>query len=328
MAGYRIEVKGNTHMKKKMITVVCVLLAAVLLPTAAFAQENDADASAQEHEIWNIWGENIAVEAAASDYNFRKSSDGADFVPHLTAYLLEDQSEVKGNIIVLSGGGDRMRSNPAEGIPCCEWLNSIGYNAYLLDYRVQPYETVDATLDMQRAVRYIKYHAADKNIGGIEHIGAIGFSAGAMHIYAQCIMLAGDITPDSIYPDYVCDEIDGVNADINVAACIYAAGSTHDTAGLPIDISDPILILPEEDSNYPASWPAFFFAGASGHFASGFCVTAYLALNQVTECELHMYGGITGPFAMGYDYAGSDQMIDQLETFLDVQFGYRDRSNK
>ena len=313
---------------KQIIMVLCFSMIISIFPAMAFARDTVADAQEENHEVWNIWGVTMAVEEAAAEYDFTGATDDAEFVPHLNAYLLEDQSAAKGNVIVLSGGGDRMRSNPGEGIPCCEWLNSIGYNAYLLDYRVQPYESVDATLDVQRAVRYLKYYAEEKGIGAIDHIAAMGFSAGAMHVYAESIMLAGDITPDSIYPDYICDDIDKMDASVGVVACVYAAGSTHDTAGAAVDIANPVLILSEDDPNYPQSWPAFFFAGASGHFASGFCVTAYLALNPVTECELHMYGGINGPFAMGYNYAGSDQMIDQLETFLDVEFGHRNRSNK
>ena len=297
-------------------------------PAADPASEDPTADTTSSQATWNIWGDTIAVEEAASEYNFRKSSDGADFVPCLTAYLLDDQSTVKGNVLVLSGGGDRMRSNPAEGIPCCEWLNSIGYNAFLLDYRVQPYETVDATLDVQRAIRYLKHYAQEKGIEKIENLAAMGFSAGAMHIYAESIMMSGNITPDSVYPDYVCDEVDAENADLSVVICVYAAGSTHDSDGVAIDISDPVMLLTEDEPNYPEAYPAYFFAGASGHFASGFCVVGYLALNPLTECELHMYGGITGPFAMGYDYAGSDQMVDQIEAFLDVQFGLRDRANK
>ena len=162
-----------------------------------------AEETVPAHEVWDIWENEIAVETAAADYDFTKKNDPADFRPTLTTYMLEDQTSVKGNIIVLSGGGDRNRSNAAEGIPCCEWLNSIGYNAYLLDYRVQPYETADASLDTQRAVRYIKYYAEEKGIGSIENLALIGFSAGAMHCYAESVMLSGKITPDSIYSDYI-----------------------------------------------------------------------------------------------------------------------------
>ena len=50
--------------------------------------------------------------------------------------------------------------------------------------------------------------------------------------------------------------------------------------------------------------------------------------NLRKECELHMYGGISKPFGMGYEFAGSDEMTSQIETFLDVQFGYRPLENE
>ena len=146
-------------MKKNITKLFLVIMMLGCMNITSFAEE-----TVPAHEVWDIWENEIAVETAAADYDFTKKNDPADFRPTLTTYMLEDQTSVKGNIIVLSGGGDRNRSNAAEGIPCCEWLNSIGYNAYLLDYRVQPYETADASLDTQRAVRYIKYYAEEKGI--------------------------------------------------------------------------------------------------------------------------------------------------------------------
>jgi hypothetical protein len=68
--------------------------------------------------------------------------------------------------------------------------------------------------------------------------------------------------------------------------------------------------------------------GASGHFASGFCVTAYQTLNALTDCELHMYAGIKGPFGLGTEYDGADQMRSQLDAFLGYTFGYHDRNRQ
>ena len=42
------------------------------------------------------------------------SYDNADFRPFLVPYLVSDQSQAKGTLIVLSGGGNTTRSNPNE----------------------------------------------------------------------------------------------------------------------------------------------------------------------------------------------------------------------
>lgn len=148
-----------------------------------------------------------------------------------------------------------------------------------------------------------------------------------MHCYAQALAFGGAITPDQIYKDYTCDEVDEENADVAAVMAIYAAGMPHDASGNAIDVKEPVLV-PKMAEDGEEQLPAFFFAGASGHFASGFCVKAYEALNDLTTCELHMYGGISKPFGMGYEFAGSDEMTSQIETFLDVQFGYRPLENE
>ena len=127
---------------------------------------------------WNIWDENIASENIA-DYDFTGAYDNEDFVPNIVPYLLEDQTLAKGNIFVCSGGADKARGNDYEGIPACEFYNNIGYNAYLVNYRVQPYETVDATLDLQRAIRYVKHYGKERGIEALDKIATMGFSAGA-----------------------------------------------------------------------------------------------------------------------------------------------------
>ena len=275
--------------------------------------------------IWYIWGDQMPNESLAETADFATAWDTAEFRPYMVPYLVEDQSAAKGNILVCSGGADRYRSDWNEGNPPCRFFNSIGYNAFLVYYRVAPYASADMTLDVQRAVRYLKAYGEEKGIGALDKIATMGYSAGAMHCYGQAIAFNGAITPDSVYPDYICDEVDGVDASITATAIIYAAGMPHDTKGAPVDIANPIMVLEEGAPNRTEELPAFFFAGASRHFASGFCVQAYQTLNPLTECELHMYGGIPGPFGLGLGYEGSDQMREQLEAFLDVQFGYRER---
>ena len=276
-------------------------------------------------EAWEIWGETMAAEPEAAEYSFEKAFDPEGFRPTLTPYLVADQGDVKGNVIVCSGGGDRARTNDREGIPACEYLNGIGYNAFLLDYRVQPWRSASATLDVQRAVRWLRHNGEAKGIGALDMLALMGFSAGAMHCYGEAIAFMGGVSPDRVYPGYSCDEVDAESADVAAVACVYAAGMPHDAQGEDVDIKNPVLLLEEGDANASEQLPAFFFAGASGHFASGFCVAAYQALNPLTQCELHMYAGINGPFGLGADIDGADQMRDQLEAFLDYSFGHRAR---
>lgn len=70
---------------------------------------------------WYIWGENMPTFEDEGELVFdNKSYDEPDFRPFLVPYMLEDQSVVKGNIIVVAGGGYHERANKGEGYPIAE----------------------------------------------------------------------------------------------------------------------------------------------------------------------------------------------------------------
>ena len=96
-------------------------------------------------------------------------------LPTLTPYLLEGDKS-RPAIIVCPGGAFQLRADN-EGEPIAKWLNQIGINAFVLNYRVAPFTPYTSTKDAVRAVRYLRYHALELNIDP-ERIGMIGFSAG------------------------------------------------------------------------------------------------------------------------------------------------------
>ncbi len=92
-------------------------------------------------------------------------------------YYPAEKGAGRGCVIVCPGGGYEFRAD-YEGEPVAQMYNRAGINAYVLDYRVAPYDRRAVISDVTRAVRFAKYHAEefgyDKN-----HIGILGFSAGA-----------------------------------------------------------------------------------------------------------------------------------------------------
>ncbi|MFD0712346.1 alpha/beta hydrolase [Paenibacillus sp. GCM10027626] len=94
--------------------------------------------------------------------------------PAITPYLAAGGGP--GAVIVCPGGGYGMRADH-EGEPIARWLNSIGIHAFVLRYRVAPYQYPCALLDVQRAVRYVRHHAGEWGIDQ-RKIGVLGFSAG------------------------------------------------------------------------------------------------------------------------------------------------------
>lgn len=94
-------------------------------------------------------------------------------------------------IIVCPGGSYCWHDYEAEGTRVAEWLQREGIAAFVLKYRVQgigPYvfhtrlvsrghQHPDALCDVQRAIQYVREHAADFGIDP-HRLGVMGFSAG------------------------------------------------------------------------------------------------------------------------------------------------------
>ena len=185
--------------------------------------------------VWEIWGENMAVEDPLPTTGWGISYDNEGSRPFLNPYLIEDQAAVKGNVIIIADGGNSHRNNVVEGYPVAEFFNENGYNAFVLQRRVNPYAAEDQWLDLGRAIRYIRYYAEEKGIGNADVVITCGFSAGGMNIMSAIAKQYGHVTPDAVYPDYVCDEVDAMSADMTVAIPIYGLIITG--YGDPLDFS-------------------------------------------------------------------------------------------
>lgn len=109
-------------------------------------------------------------------YNKEYDYDVNENTSTLTPFLLED-GKSHGAMLVFPGGGYTYRSEK-EGTPVAEYMNSLGFHAFVVNYRVIPYDPYLGCIDGKRAVKYLRAHA--KELGVIaDCIGVIGFSAGA-----------------------------------------------------------------------------------------------------------------------------------------------------
>lgn len=80
------------------------------------------------------------------------------------------------SVIICPGGGYNILAINLEGYEIAKWLNSLGYTAFVLQYRV-PKKRDGALMDVQRAIRIVR---SKSKVFGInpEKIGVLGFSAG------------------------------------------------------------------------------------------------------------------------------------------------------
>lgn len=267
-----------------------------------------------EETVWYIWGDNMAQAEDAESYDYSGKWDAAGFKPFLVPYMLEDQSSVKGNIIIISGGGFEQRANRWEGYPGAERFNELGYNCFVLQRRVDPSTQDDAALDLQRAVRYLKYHAEEYGIANIENLSAAGYSGGSFTINIALEKYYGDIQPTIIYPDYVPDEIDTVNSDLKNVILIYGAA--------PLDTENP---------NIPN---AFIVNGIDDSYVSIY-EGSYAAIDyyrqQGVRYEVHFFSDAAHGFGNGFGL-NAETYVDEdvvnvkvwpelADTFLQIQAG-------
>lgn len=98
--------------------------------------------------------------------------------PSLTIYPISGSNKVSTGVVVCPGGGYVNLAMDHEGKQIAEWLNRLGIPAFVLKYRLGPkYHHPIEMWDAQRAIRYVRAHAADFGIQP-NRIGIWGFSAG------------------------------------------------------------------------------------------------------------------------------------------------------
>ena len=271
--------------------------------------------------VWEIWGDQMAVETPLPTEGWDISYDNEGFRPFLNPYMLPHQGKVKGNVIIIAGGGNTHRNNVVEGYPVAEFFNKNGYNAFVLQRRVNPYATVDQQLDLARAIRYIRHNASTKNIGKTDVMIAVGFSAGGANIMQVIANQFGSATtPDKVYSNYVCDAVDHESADLTVAIPVY--GMLMKGFGEDIDLT--------KNPNLP---PIF---GVVGHkdSVSGM-ILPYLAETAKIVPDFSFYLAPDAPHGVGLGtgtegyvnaYTQIAQWPDMAVNFIESRIGLQEKT--
>ena len=114
-----------------------------------------------------------------------------DFQPFLDVFLLKGAANPLGGVLVIPGGGYQCLGD-YEGDPVAEKFNSLGFHAFVLNYRVAPYRYPAAQEDLVQAVNLIRANAAGWKLG---KLAVLGFSAGA-HLAASGAMVSENFAGD------------------------------------------------------------------------------------------------------------------------------------
>lgn len=242
-------------------TKTMLLASAMLLAAPAWAQESER----------NIWPDKRPAEVALKKGKMKQEMGDDDIlriqqmpVPTLQKFPVVKSPKGK-VVIVCPGGGYQILAVNHEGTEIAQWLNALGYTAYVLRYRV-PDNREGALQDVQRAIRI----ARAENPG--KQVGVMGFSAGAS--------LTARAATRFQLPSYTAtDETDTQSARPDFAALIYPAymdeGEHHTLT--------PELTITEQTP------PFFVFQTADDRYGNSALVISQALRNHKIPVQLHIY---------------------------------------
>lgn len=242
-------------------TKTMLLASAMLLAAPACAQENERC----------IWPDKRPAEVTLERGKMKQEmgDDGILRIQQMPVPTLQKFPVVKSPkgkvVIVCPGGGYQILAVNHEGTEIAQWLNALGYTAYVLRYRV-PDNREGALQDVQRAIRI----ARAENPG--KQVGVMGFSAGAS--------LTARAATRFQSPSYTAtDETDTQSARPDFAALIYPAymdeGEHHTLT--------PELTITEQTP------PFFVFQTADDRYGNSALVISQALRNHKIPVQLHIY---------------------------------------
>lgn len=178
-------------------------------------------ADAHNSQTLYLWEEGNAPATTVYTENNGNYSDDPDFRPYLVSFPVPEGTEVKGAVLICTGGAFRFRSDENEGTPVAEELASRSYQSFVVNYHLRPYTQEEGALDLARAVRFVRKNA---DVYGIDEndIAVMGFSAGGILAGEMLLNFDGLVNGIALDADYIPDTLDEVSADAVADGMIYS----------------------------------------------------------------------------------------------------------
>ena len=174
-----------------------------------------------EQQALYLWEEGNAPAETEYTVNNGRYTDDPDFRSYITSFPVPEGTQIKGAVLICPGGAFQFRSDQPEGIDVAEALSRLGYQSFVVDYRLRPYTQQEGALDLARAVRFVRAHAGDYGIDE-QDIGVMGFSAGGILSGEMLLNFDGQVNGTALDAEYQPDVLDEISADAAACGMIYS----------------------------------------------------------------------------------------------------------
>ncbi len=182
-----------------------------------------AGATADPHnqQMLYLWEEGNMPAITEYTENNGYYADDPDFRPYMVTFPVPEGTEVKDAALICAGGAFQFRSDQNEGTPVAQELSELGYQSFVVNYRLRPYTQEEGALDLARAVRFVRKNA---DVYGIDEkdIAVMGFSAGGILVGEMLLNFDGTVNGTALDADYMPDALDGISADAAADGMIYS----------------------------------------------------------------------------------------------------------
>lgn len=231
---------------------------------------------AQQKIIIKLWPNDVPGETEAkhapvktdnTSGNVTRITDITD--PALVVFPASADNNNGAGVVVCPGGAYNILAIDKEGYEIAEWLNTLGFSAFVLQYRV-PKKQEGALQDVQRAIRIVRSRAQQWNLNP-DKLGVMGFSAGG-----SLSARASTMYNKETYPKL--DKKEDLSCRPDFALLIYPAY---------LDAGENRSLTPElaVNENTP---PTFIFQTADDRLGNSALVYAGALRDAKVSVELHL----------------------------------------
>ncbi|MBD5104215.1 MAG: flavodoxin [Ruminococcaceae bacterium] len=219
----RNDILGNEDTITEWAKSLDINTSAPLLAAPSADGNTVLNAAADPHnsQTLYLWEEGNAPATTEYIVNNGNYFDDPDFRPYVVTFPVPEGTEVKGAVLICAGGAFQFRSDHPEGTPVAEKLSKLGYQSFVVNYRLRPYTQEEGALDLARAVRFVRKNA---DVYGIDEkdIAVMGFSAGGILAGEMLLNYDSLVNGTALDPSYVTDSLDDISADAGADGMIYS----------------------------------------------------------------------------------------------------------